>query len=67
MCRTDFTLKQRGEKAREKKCRVYVSFMNLGKAFDKINREAWQVLRMNDVGGKLLNGIKNMCKQSSLC
>ena len=42
-----FTLKQIGEKAREKKLRVYVGFMNLEKAYDKDNREAlWQVLRM---------------------
>ena len=40
---------------------VYVGFMDLEKAYDKVNREAlWQVLRMNDVGGKLLNGIKSI-------
>ena len=53
-----FTLKHIGEKVREKKCRVYVSFMNLEKAYDQINREAlWQVLRMCDVGVKLFNEI----------
>ena len=47
-----FTLKQIGEKAREKKCRVYVGFMDLEKAYDMINREAlWEVLRMYDVCG----------------
>ena len=41
-----FTLKQIGEKVREKKHRVYVGFI-LEKAYDKVNREAlWQVLRM---------------------
>ena len=40
-----FTLKQIGEKAREKKCRVYVGFMDLEK--DRVKREVlWQVLRM---------------------
>ena len=40
-----------GEKACEKKCSAY----------DRIIREAlWQVLRMYDVGGKLLGGIKSM-------
>ena len=34
-----FTLKQIGEKAREKKCRVYMGFMDLGKAYDGVNRE----------------------------
>ena len=46
-----FTLKQIGEKAREKKRRVYVSFIDLEKAYDRVNREAlWQVLRIYDVG-----------------
>ena len=41
-----------------KKCRVYVGFMDLEKAYDSVNRETiWQVLRMYNVGGKLLNGI----------
>ena len=46
-----FTLKQIGEKAQEKKCRVYMGFIDLEKAYDRVNREAlWQVLRMYDVG-----------------
>ena len=50
-----FTLKQIGDK----KCRVYVGFMDLEKAYDRVNMEAlWQVLRIYDVGGKLLNAIK---------
>ena len=49
-----FTLRQIGEKAWEKKCRVYVGFMDLEKTYDRVNREAlWQVLRMYDVAGKL--------------
>ena len=45
-----FTLKQIGEKVREKKCRV--GFIDLQKAYDRLNRETlWQVLRMYDVGG----------------
>ena len=40
---------------------VYVGFIGLDKAYDRVNREALlQVLRMYDVGGKLLNGIKSM-------
>ena len=35
-----FTIKQIGEKAWEKKLRVYVGFMDLEKAYDKVNREA---------------------------
>ena len=45
-----FTLKQIGEKAWEKKCRVYVSFIDL-EVYHRFNWEAlWQVLRMYDVG-----------------
>ena len=35
--------------------------MNLEKTYDRVNRKAlWEVLRMYDVGSKLLNGIKIM-------
>ena len=55
-----FTLKQIGEKAREKKRRVYVGFIDLEKAYNRVNRGAlWQVMRMYDMGGKLLSGIKS--------
>ena len=38
-----------------------MGFMNLEKAYDRVNRETlWQVLRMYDVGSRLLNGIKSM-------
>ena len=37
------TLKQTSEKAQEKKCRVYVhvGFMDLKKAYDRVNRKAF--------------------------
>ena len=51
-----FTLKQISENAREKKRIVYLGFIGLEKAYDKVNTEAlWQVLRMYDVGGRLLS------------
>ena len=63
-----FTLKQIGEKAWEKKCRVYVGLIDLEKAYDRANGEAlWQVLRMYDVGGKLFNGIKSKYINSLAC
>ena len=38
-----------------------VGFIDLEKVYDRTNREVlWQVLRMYDVGGKLLSGIKRM-------
>ena len=42
--------------------------MDLEKAYDRVNREAlWQVLRMYDVCGKLLNGIKSTYVNSLAC
>ena len=55
------TLKQIGEKAQEEKLKVYVGFMDLEKAYNRVNREVLRrVLRMYDVGGKLLNRIKSI-------
>ena len=63
-----FTLKQIGEKAWEKKCRVYVDFIDLEKAYDKVNKEAlWQVLRVYDVGGNLFSDIKSIYINSLSC
>ena len=63
-----FTLQQIDEKAREKKRRVYMGFIDLEKTYNRVNREAlWQVLRMYDVGGKLLSGINCMHVDSSAC
>ena len=45
-----------------------MGFMDLEKTHDKVSSEAlWQVLRMYDVGGKLLNGIKSMYVNSLSC
>ena len=47
---------------------MYLSFIDLEKAYDRVNREAlWQVLRMYDVKAKLLNRIKSMYVDSSSC
>ena len=45
-----------------------VGFMDLEKGYHRVNREAlWEVLRMYDVGGKLLIGIKSMYVNSIAC
>ena len=47
---------------------VYVGFIDLEKAYDRVNREAlWQVLRKYDVGDRLLGEIKSMYVNSSAC
>ena len=46
-----------------------MSFIDLEKAYNRVNREAlWQVLRMYDVGCKLLSEVKSMYVDScSVC
>ena len=57
-----FTLKQLGEKAREKKRRVYMGFIDLEKAYDRFSRGAlWQVLRIYDGGDKILGELEYAC------
>ena len=47
---------------------MYVSFIDLEKVYNKVNREAlWHMLREYDVRGKLLSGIKSMYVDSSAC
>ena len=47
---------------------MYVGFIDLDKAYDRVNREAlWQVSRMYDVGSKLLSRIKITYVDSSVC
>ena len=45
-----------------------MGFMDLEEAYDRVNRKAlWQVLRMHDLDGKLLNVIKSMYVDSLVC
>ena len=38
-----------------------MGFIDLERVYDRVNRKAlWQMIRMHDVGGKLLNRIGNM-------
>ena len=47
---------------------MYVGFTDLEKTYDRVNREAlWQVLKVYDMGSKLLSGIKSMYVDSSAC
>ena len=54
-----FAVKQICEKAKRKRKKVFMGFMDLEKAYDSVNRKGlWQVLSMYVVSGKLLKGIK---------
>ena len=49
-------------------CENTWGFIDFKKTYDKNNRETlWQVLRMYDVGGKLLGGINSMYVDSLAC
>ena len=44
---------------------MYFAFLDLEKAYDRVDRDAmWNVLRLNGIGGRLLRGVKNLyCRQ----
>ena len=45
-----------------------MGFMDREKAYDRVNRKArWQVLRMHDVGSKLLNVIQSIYVNNLAC
>ena len=47
---------------------MYVGFMDLEKAYGRVIRETlWQVPRMYDEGGKLLNSIRSMYANGLPC
>ena len=51
-----------------KKHIAFMVFIDLEKAYSRVNREAlWQVLRMYNVKCKLLDGIKSMYVDSLAC
>ncbi len=48
--------------------KLYAAFMNLEKAYDRVNREAlWSLLRIYDVGGQLLKGIRAFYREANAC
>ena len=63
-----FAVRQICEKKLEKHQEVFWAFMDLEKAYDRIDREAlWQVLRIYGVGGCVLGGIQSFYVGSSAC
>ena len=63
-----FVLRQLSEKLLEKKRRLFVAFMDLEKAYDKVERDGmWQVMRINGVGGRVLRGIKSFYDDGRAC
>ena len=49
-------------------CGMYVFFIDLERQCDRVDGKAlWQVLRVCDVGGKLLGGVKSMYIDGLAC
>ena len=47
---------------------VYFAFLDLEKAYDRVDRDAlWNVLRLNGIGGRLLQGVKSLYVGSKAC
>ncbi len=48
--------------------KLYAGFMDLEKAYDRVDREAlWSVLYIYGVGRQLLKGIQAFCTEASVC
>ena len=63
-----FAVRQVSEKYLEKGKDVYWAFMDLEKAYDRIDRNAmWKMLSMYGVGGKLLTAVKSFYVDSRAC
>ena len=47
---------------------VYFAFLDLAKAYDRVDRDAtWNILRSNGIGGRLLRGVKSLYVGSKAC
>ena len=63
-----FVLRQLCEKMKEKGKRVWVEFMVLEKAYDRVDRDAlWQVMRIYGIGGRVLRGIMSFYVEGRAC
>ena len=63
-----FTVRQLCEKSIEKGKEVFCAFMDLEKAYDRVDRDAlWQTLRLYGVGGRLLKAVKSLYVESRAC
>src|SRR5215469_16162091 len=63
-----FVVKSLCEKFREKGREVYMAFMDLEKAYDRIDREAlWKVVHKYGIRGKLLDAMKGLYIDSRAC
>ena len=63
-----FIVRQICEKYLGKDKDVYLAFLDLEKAYDRVDTDAvWNVLRLNGIGGRLLRGVKSLHTGSKAC
>ena len=63
-----FVMKQMSEKFYGKNKSLYVAYMDLEKAYDRIDRDAmWRVLSMYGINGKLLAAVQSLYERSEAC
>ena len=63
-----FIVRQICEKYLGKGKDVYFAFLDLEKAYDRVDRDAmWDVLRIYGIGGRLLRGVKSLHVGSKAC
>ena len=63
-----FTLRQLCEKVCGKGKPLDLGFMDLGKAYDKVNRKGvWEVLKVYGVGGRNLEAVKSFYDDCEAC
>ena len=63
-----FVIKMLVEEYLGKDWKLYAAFMDLEKAYDRVDREAlWNVLKIYGVGGQLMEGIKAFYREANAC
>ena len=63
-----FVMKQMSEKFVDKSKCLYVAYMDLEKAYDRIDRDAmWRVLSMYGINGQLLKAVQSLYTGSEAC
>ncbi len=66
MCGSNFLSENIGGKILEKDRKLFAAFMNLEKAYDRVDRKGlWDILRVYGVGGQLLKGIRSFYENAS--
>ncbi len=63
-----FAMKRLMEGYLGKDKKLYAAFMDLEKAYNRVDKEAlWNVLRIYGVGGQLLKGIQAFYREANAC